>query len=430
MRMKPFPKGSGRTVISMNWKKNGIIYVLLAVIAIAVCGAPVYAAQVQSGVQTAARNANTASLVSACPDGCECLTDATATARYGTYVKCSDAVCGYEPVSVSTKASADKVPYPKYCVRKISETTPSATCPANCMCLSEQDAKEKGYVPCGGVQKLCGYQSLTGTSVETSTTRPLYCYSKPVPSVCPVGCDCMTEAQAKEKFGSYVRCSNAPCMNTPVASSAQAAYCFRKAGEPAETPSVSTANCLCSCRSSPDTAAVNLPTCTCTCAQCVYDYQNNRCTGSCGNTNEACQLNTVVNNPDGTVAYAECHCKKPAVSILPQAAATPYVISASCDPASGICRSEGGMELGNVSMSPAVSEKVRSIHEVPVQERVPLAGSGEPGSGPDASPVSQKEINGKGQEPAGEGNAALASPDIIRAIGTIIRSFFNLGSTG
>lgn len=432
MRMKRFPKGSGRTVTSMNWKTNGIICILLAVIAIAVCVAPVYAtqAQVQSDVQTATWNAGTTGPVTTCPTGCECLTDAAATAKYGTYMKCSNAVCGYEPASVSTQASAEKVQYPKYCVRKISEATPVAICPANCMCLSEQDAKEKGYVPCGGVQKLCGYQSLTGTSAETSRTQALYCYGKPAPAACPAGCDCMTEDKAKEKFGSYVRCSNAPCMNTPVASSAQAAYCFRKAGEPAETPSVSTANCTCSCRNSPDTASVNLPTCTCTCAKCVYDYKNNRCTGSCGNTGEACQLNTVTNNADGTVAYAECHCKKPAGSIVPQAIATPYVISASCDPASGICRSENGVELGNVTKNSAVSERAPSMDEVSVQERVLPAGSGELGNSPDVSTILHKEITGKDQEPAGEGNAAQPSPDIIRSIGNIIRSFFNFGSTG
>jgi hypothetical protein len=97
---------------------------------------------------------------------------------------------------------------------------------------------------------------------------------------------------------------------------------------------------------------------------------------------------------------------------------------------SGICRSENGVELGNVSKNPTVSEKVPGMDEVTVQERVPVAGSGEPGSGPDVSPVSQKEITGKDQEPAEEGTAAQQSPDIIRSIGNIIRSFFNLGFTG
>ncbi|WAC05749.1 MAG: hypothetical protein OS112_03735 [Methanoregula sp.] len=412
-------------------EKTGRYVTLIAVMAIAVCLIMVQTAVAQQETLATAQPLNTVSSVSACPAGCECMTEAMAKAKYGTFSYCSNAACGYEQASVSTQATAGKAAVPKYCVRKIEEqATPVPICPAGCACLPEADAKEKGYVPCGGVQKICGYQSLTGTSAETSTTRPLYCYGKPVPSVCPAGCDCMTEAQAKEKFGTYVRCSNAPCMNAPVASAAQVAYCFRKAGEPTETPSVGTANCACSCRNSPDTAAVNLPTCSCTCTKCVYDYQNNRCTGSCGNTNEACQINTVVNNADGTIAYAECHCKKPAGSIVPQAVATPYVISASCDPASGICRSENGVELGNVSKNPTVSEKALGRDEVVVQERVRLAGSGELGSSPDVSTVLQKEITGKDQEQAGEGNSAQPSPDIIRSIGNIIRSFFNFGSSG
>ena len=39
-----------------------------------------------------------------CPEGCTCLSDASATQRYGTYTRCSADICGYEQSTQTTAA--------------------------------------------------------------------------------------------------------------------------------------------------------------------------------------------------------------------------------------------------------------------------------------------------------------------------------------
>jgi hypothetical protein len=54
---------------------------------------------------------------------------------------------------------------------------------------------------------------------------------------CPAGCECLTEKEAKEKFGSYERCSNGICSKIPVTTSSVVPverYCFRKSPYPAQ----------------------------------------------------------------------------------------------------------------------------------------------------------------------------------------------------
>jgi hypothetical protein len=422
-----FSQKMARMVKEMKTSKITIAVVALIAVCISAyvphAGATALPLQQPYSVQ----DAGSATAVSACPSGCECLTDAAAAAKFGAYARCSNAVCGYEPVTVSARAPEEKAPYPKYCVRKIEQATPVPVCPANCACLPEQDAKEKGYVLCGGMQKICGYQSLTGTSAETSTTRPLYCYSRPVQSACPVGCDCMTEAQAKEKFGTYERCSNTPCTNAPVASAAQATYCFKKAVEPAGTPYVRPVDCTCTCKSGTNAADVILPTCTCTCAKCIYDDTTSRCTGSCGNPGEACQINTVVNNPDGSVAYAECHCKQTATVVL-QPAATPYVIAASCDSVTGMCRSAEGSEMKPVSIK--ADGQVKAREEQEIQTQAGQESGGQSGSGSGVVAPSPQKVAVENTAQVRERNEAQGSTDIVRSISAIIRSFFGLNESG
>lgn len=58
---------------------------------------------------------------------------------------------------------------------------------------------------------------------------------------CPAGCECLTEEQAKEKLGSYVKCSENPCgheyASTATARIKIMKYCFKKA-EPLAKPRI------------------------------------------------------------------------------------------------------------------------------------------------------------------------------------------------
>ena len=141
-----------------------------------------------------------------CPEGCNCLTDAMAKQRYGTFTRCSADVCGYE-LSAATNALASNQ-IPKYCVK--GGSTP--VCPDGCACISDDDAKLKGLTErCDNSQTPCGYRTDTGTT--TALRRiPLYCYKIPTTtSTCPEGCNCLSEAKAKERYGTYTRCSEEVC---------------------------------------------------------------------------------------------------------------------------------------------------------------------------------------------------------------------------
>jgi hypothetical protein len=441
----------------MNPIKNRRAIRLVGIIALAVCLIIVQAVFAQAENQAPATSVGSATTLAACPAGCACMTDAMAIAKFGSYTRCSNTVCGYDTASVTAQNGVEKAVNARYCVRQVTAVTPEAVCPANCRCMSEADANEKGYVPCNGVQKVCGYQSLTGNSAETSRTQALYCYSKPSPAACTAGCSCMTEEQAKEKFGSYTRCSNAPCMNTPTTTSAQVSYCFRQTSEQqVEVPYVKPVRCICTCQENTGKAALDInnlkspektactctcggssmntgtstapvtagyPACTGTCGDCSYDYKLGTCAGSCTDSGAACQLNTVRNNPDGTVAYAECHCKQRPDTLL-QPVATPYVISASCNSTAGICKTSEGVQLSAVKIEPA--GEVSRIVEQKVATASPQSGTagnaGEPGGLPGTPP----QVSGGNHEEVPERTEIQATPDIVRSIGNIIRSFFGL----
>ena len=437
----------------MNQIKTGRAIRLVGMIVLAVCLIMVQAVIAQADNRATTTSVNSASALAVCPAGCTCMTDAMAIAKFGSYTRCSNTICGYDTASVTSQNAGKKTANSKYCVRQVTAVTPEAVCPANCQCISEADAKEKGYVPCNGMQKVCGYQSLTGTSAETSRTQALYCYSKPSPATCPAGCSCMTEEQAKEKFGSYTRCSNAPCTNTPAAASAQVSYCFKQTGEQqVEVPYVKPVRCTCTCQenagktttdinniknqekaactctcegSSTDTSTAPVITgysgCTGTCGDCSYDYNLSTCSGSCKDSSAACQINTVTNNPDGTVAYAECHCKQHPDN-LPQPVATPYVISASCNSTSGICKTSGGVQLSAVKIESAGEVKLIGKQEVPSTIR--QAGAGESSGETGALKETPHQVPVENHEQVQERTDVQVTPDIFRSIGNIIRSFF------
>lgn len=441
----------------MNQTKTRRANRLVGMVIFAVCLIMVQAVVAQTDNPATITSAGSGNTLAACPAGCTCMTDAMAVTKFGSYTRCSNVACGYEAASVTGQNAEKKAVIAKYCVRQVTAVTPQAVCPANCMCMPEADAKEKGYVPCNGVQHVCGYQSLTGSSAETSRTQALYCYGKPSPAICPAGCSCMSEEQAKLKFGSYTRCSNTPCLNAPSASSAQVSYCLKQTGEQqTEVPDVKPVRCTCACRENTEKAITDINnvknpektmcTCTCegssintgtstapvvtrysacngSCGGCLYDYKLSTCAGSCKDSGEACQINTVTNNPDGTIAYAECHCKQ-RPDTLPQPVATPYVVSASCDSISGICKTPEGIQLSAVKIEPAGEITPTGEQKVPIiaQQAVTGGSTGEPGAIPSAS----SPATGKNPEQAQERADDQVTPDIIRSIGNIIRSFFGI----
>jgi hypothetical protein len=131
-----------------------------------------------------------------CPQGCSCLSDATSKERYGTYTRCTDTVCGYETSSLTTAGYQ----IPKYCVKQGS-TTP--VCPEGCNCISEAAAKDRygDYTRCSS--DVCGYE-------QDQTAR--YCIKQgSTTPACPEGCSCISDATAKAKGGSWSRCSESIC---------------------------------------------------------------------------------------------------------------------------------------------------------------------------------------------------------------------------
>jgi hypothetical protein len=268
-----------------------------------------------------------------CPDGCTCLSDANAKARYGEYARCSADVCGYEQ---STSTVAAVVQVPKYCVKPQTTTTPTPVCPDGCACISDEDAKLKGLVRCDSSQTPCDYKSVTATANTAATRIPLYCYkvsitTTPTPQVCPEGCWCVQDAVARAKFGdgNYSRCSEKTCGYDQSATAANGIprYCFRPTNSVTvtPTPAVCPQGCVCTtdeiakskeltgCRGVrvscgydankvPQYCFEQVPSTT-----CVYDYQKNACTGTC-QQGYNCGLVASSRDASGKVDYAVCGC--------------------------------------------------------------------------------------------------------------------------
>ena len=268
-----------------------------------------------------------------CPQGCTCLTDADAKARYGDYSRCQANPCGYE-MSVPTNAlAANQVP--KYCVKQ-AETTP--VCPDGCACISDDDAKLKGLADrCDNSQMPCGYRSIDATATNAATRIPLSCYKLPVttttPQVCPQGCYCVQEEEARLKFGpnNYTRCSSDICGYDPSATSANGMprSCFKPTVSairvmPTQAPCPQGCSCmtdeaakekgLTSCRGTSTICGISepagqvfycfeqIPSPT-----CVYNYQKNACSGTCPQ-GYACGLLASEKDATGKVTYGVCGC--------------------------------------------------------------------------------------------------------------------------
>jgi hypothetical protein len=248
------------------------------------------------------------------PQGCECISDATAKAKGGNWARCSADICGYEQ---STATLAAVVQVPKYCMKP-----QSAACPEGCSCILEEDAKQKGLTKCDPNEAPCAYQPVSLTA--NTGGKPLYCYMTGVTptvtptAICPENCGCMSEAVAKEKFGgAYKRCSDKICGYEPTATTANGVpqYCFGSGVTTTSTlPPASTCTydatknaCTGSCKTGSPCTAVSKETdaagkvnvvCGCMDSGCSFDYAKGACTGSCRSTGDACQLNTLVRRPE------------------------------------------------------------------------------------------------------------------------------------
>lgn len=123
-----------------------------------------------------------------CPDNCYCLTEEEAKEKFTCPTLCGDAICGYDEKT------------PKYCFR--DNCTVSVAYPFGCECLTDEEAKEKGYTePCGDYE--CG---LIGDNVVK------HCYKKPYE--CPEGCKCLTDEEVRKYLAEgYVveKCGEEKC---------------------------------------------------------------------------------------------------------------------------------------------------------------------------------------------------------------------------
>jgi len=269
-----------------------------------------------------------------CPQGCDCISDATAKAKSGIFTRCSEDICGYEQ---STATVAAVVQVPKYCMK---QEGPSPVCPEGCACLPEDDAKLKGLEQCDNSQTPCGYQSVTATANTQASRKPLYCYKAGITTItpqpiCPDGCYCMNEAEAKAKFTTYTRCSEKTCGYDQSATTANGVprYCFKPVTEITVTPTPSQCGggmlcpkgCTCisgecgkqmgyqPCRGGNALCGYDLNKMPLYCFEkvpnpsCLYDYQKNACTGTCPQGG-VCKLAASSTDATGKIDYAICDC--------------------------------------------------------------------------------------------------------------------------
>lgn len=272
--------------------------------------------------------------VAACDvPGCDCMSIATAETKAkeagAPYTRCKSEICGYEQ---STATVAAVVNVPKYCI-KIQEASPA--CPDGCACISDGEAKLKGLTTrCDPNENPCGYRNIAATANIPANRLPLYCYKTgitmtPAPQVCNEGCWCLQETEAALKFGpgNSTRCDpgGGPCGYDPSATTANGIpkYCFKPTFS--STPPVCPAGCLCttngtaaekgltscggklsSCgydeNKQPRYCFTEIPS-----PSCVYDYQKNSCTGTCGQ-GYTCGLAASKKDASGNVVYGACGC--------------------------------------------------------------------------------------------------------------------------
>jgi hypothetical protein len=153
-----------------------------------------------------------------CPVGCNCMTELQAKEL------------GYDPCNgIKTQCGTDSAGNTMYCFGSGEpDETAYEQCPVDCSCMTEVQAKERGYDPCNGVKTQCG---------TDPAGNIMYCF-EPVQTqtVCPTGCECMTEAEAKRLGYNLCNGQKVQCGTNPLG---VATYCFQKPAEQIEKITVS-----------------------------------------------------------------------------------------------------------------------------------------------------------------------------------------------
>jgi len=152
---------------------------------------------------------------SVCPQGCLCLTREEAVEKgYTAWCQGEIKICGY-----------DEQQRERYCFSKPIE----GECPDGCVCLSQEKARELGYPLCPGETKICGYDE---------QQNAMYCYQVVTEKECPQGCLCKTEAEAKRLGLSLCQGERIEC---GVDAAGNVKYCYERPSEEQECPQ----DCLC-----------------------------------------------------------------------------------------------------------------------------------------------------------------------------------------
>jgi len=422
----------------------------------------------------------------ACPSGCECMNEVQAMARFGTYERCSDSQC-----AATTAATSN---YPPYCYRQ--SVTPMPVCTAPCECMTEATAKakfgENGYSRCSAAS--CGSESMTSAAVVVSK----YCFQQAVTVLpatqCPSGCACMSEADAKLKGYPSCRGERTSCgydaTQTPlycfeVVPSATCSYdyqgntcsgicqqgysCSIIAREKDATGAVKYAVCGCQppdtgcsynanlnactgmCKEgtcavtgkTKDANGAEQPICGCHTESCTFDYAKDTCTGSCPAGSGICQLNTIYRDAAGKTIYGECHCKeKPEETPATVTVTKTQPVPSTCTCTAGTCT--GNCPDGQVCrMTATATDNLGKISctECACKETCTLTADNEcTGSCPDGTPctkIASRDAatgvekagcacGGTAGAPATTGAGTAQAPDVISAIANFFRSLFGM----
>jgi len=378
----------------------------------------------------------------ACPSGCDCLTEARARERFGEggFTRCSADSCGTE--SMTTAAYT----VDKYCFQQSATVLAAAQCPSGCACMSEADAKGKGYPPCRGQRTSCGYKEdqtpLFCFEVVPETTCTYNYQNNACSGTCQQGYSCSIIAQEKDATGAvkYGVCGCQP----------PASECAYNANLNACTGTCKEGTCVVTGKKTDATGAVSVA-CGCGSGACLFDYAMDACTGSCPAGTGVCQLNTIYRDATGKTIYGECHCKgvpeqTPVTVTVTKTTVTPTKTQqpgAPCTCITGTCT--GSCPDGQVCwMTATATDNLGKISctECACKETCTLTAADEcTGSCPDGSPcrklVSRDERTGV--EKAGcvcggdagipatpTGAAAAPAPDIVSAITNFFKSLFGM----
>jgi hypothetical protein len=378
----------------------------------------------------------------ACTAPCECMTDAKARERFGEggYTRCSADRCGTE--SMTTAAYT----VDKYCFQQSTAVLAAAQCPSGCACMSEADAKGKGYPPCRGTRTSCGYASdqtpLFCFEVVPSTTCTYNYQNNACTGTCQQGYTCSIIAQEKDATGAvkYGVCGCQP----------PATGCAWNANLNACSGTCSAGTCVVTGKKTDANGAVSI-VCGCESGACLFDYSKDTCTGSCPVGTGACQLNTIYRDMAGKTIYGECHCKEKPEEVTPATVTVTKTIptktqqpgTASCTCTAGTCT--GSCPDGQVCWMTATATDAMgkiSCKECACKETCTLTAANEcTGSCPDGTPctrvVYRDEATGAekagcqcgGAEGAPAGTATQAparAPDIVSAITSFFKSLFGM----